>query len=363
MAVPRQVRPRSLLLTPRGPLAAGGSAETFQSLLARVVHEGHRHLLVDLSAVDRLDEAGARAIARGATEARRVGARFTIAAPSPAVRAAIASFAPGASLEIAETREAARRAPASVRAVVLASSVLVLAASLVALGVWWPGLHDPLPDPPSSAQVFWFAATRILELVAAALIGFAVTAVHHRVGESRAFHASIEQAQVLLCVSGAMMMIIIGDSLARAFGMVGAAGIIRFRTPVEDPRDVTILFLLMGLGMASGIGALPVAGLGMLFLCTVIVVLDRLQATDPAGAMLVTVTADGPQIPAAHVAAAFARHGASADLVEASPGPSAMARYVVTLPRSVSAAEVDGTLLDDGHGIADVTWQPVVRET
>ena len=59
-----------------------------------------------------------------------------------------------------------------------------------------------------------------------------------------------------------MMMIIIGNSLARAFGIAGAAGIVRFRTPVDDPKDVTILFLLMGLGMATGLGAFAVAGLG-----------------------------------------------------------------------------------------------------
>ena len=72
---------------------------------------------------------------------------------------------------------------------------------------------------------------------------------------------------MLLCVSGAMMMIIIGNSLARAFGIAGAASIIRFRTPVDDPKDVTILFLLMGLGMSSGLGAFAVAGLGTAFLC------------------------------------------------------------------------------------------------
>ena len=70
----------------------------------------------------------------------------------------------------------------------------------------------------------------------------------------------MEQAQTLLCVSGAMMMIIIGNSLARAFGIAGAASIIRFRTPVDDPKDVTILFLLMGLGMSVGSAHSPSPG-------------------------------------------------------------------------------------------------------
>ena len=84
----------------------------------------------------------------------------------------------------------------------------------------------------------------------------------------------MEQAQTLLCVSGAMMMIIIGNSLARAFGIAGAASIIRFRTPVDDPKDVTILFLLMGLGMSTGLGAFAVAGLGTAFLCVALLALD-----------------------------------------------------------------------------------------
>ena len=77
---------------------------------------------------------------------------------------------------------------------------------------------------------------------------------------------------MLLCMSGALMMIIIGNSLARAFGIAGAASIIRFRTPVDDPKDVTILFLLMGLGMSAGLGAFAVAGLGTAFL-------DEIDAT------------------------------------------------------------------------------------
>jgi hypothetical protein len=96
------------------------------------------------------------------------------------------------------------------------------------------------------------------KMIAAALIGALVTAIHHPVGRDRP--KSLEQAQTLLCVSGAVMMIIIGNSLARAFGIAGAAGIVRFRTPVDDPKDVTILFLLMGLGMATGLGAFAVAG-------------------------------------------------------------------------------------------------------
>ena len=104
-----------------------------------------------------------------------------------------------------------------------------------------------------------------------------------------------------------MMMIIIGNSLARAFGIAGAASIIRFRTPVDDPKDVTILFLLMGLGMSSGLGAFAVAGLGTAFLCIALIALDRMSA-QKARVMSVEIQASGREFPTAHVEDVFARN-------------------------------------------------------
>ncbi len=101
----------------------------------------------------------------------------------------------------------------------------------------------------------------------AAIVGMLVTAVHRGYRSEREANPTLDQAQVLLCVAGALMMIIIGSDLARAFGIAGAASIIRFRTPIEDARDITVLFILMGLGMAAGLGGFALAGLGTLFLC------------------------------------------------------------------------------------------------
>lgn len=54
-------------------------------------------------------------------------------------------------------------------------------------------------------------------------------------------------------VIGAVMLII-GSNIARAFSLVGALSIIRFRNAVKDPRDVAYIFLAMGIGMACGTG-------------------------------------------------------------------------------------------------------------
>src|SRR5258706_12787390 len=130
----------------------------------------------------------------------------------------------------------------------------------------------------------------LLKLVLATLIGIMVTAVHKRYHRDKPLTRSLQQAQILLCVAGAMVMVIIGSSLARAFGVAGAAGIVRFRTPVEDPKDSTILFLLVGLGMACGVGLLEVAAMGTVFLCLVLVVLDRFGEVK-ARTMILSLTA------------------------------------------------------------------------
>lgn len=56
-----------------------------------------------------------------------------------------------------------------------------------------------------------------------------------------------------------VVMVIIGDSIARAFSLVGALSIIRFRTAIQDPRDIGFVFYALAVGMAVGAGNPSVA--------------------------------------------------------------------------------------------------------
>jgi len=115
----------------------------------------------------------------------------------------------------------------------------------------------------------------LIKLGAALIVGFVVTSVYRRYTISKKDPDAMTQAQILLCVSGALVMLIIGDSVARALGIAGGASIIRFRTPVKDPKDSIILFLMLALGMACGLGAYWAAGLGTAFLSGTIIWLNR----------------------------------------------------------------------------------------
>jgi uncharacterized membrane protein YhiD involved in acid resistance len=241
---------------------------------------------------------------------------------------------------------------------------LLLVATLVAVGTWsgapsaLPGPFPPTEPPARGLGISRHPFYELLKLAAAAAIGGLVTAVRRWQRRARLQTRSMEQAQVLLCVSGAMMMIIIGDSVARAFGIAGAAAIIRFRTPVEDPEDITVLFLLMGLGMSAGLGAFAVAGLGTAFLCVLLLVLDRVGAPK-SRAMVIEIEADGREFPSAHVQGVFARHGIVFEPREVSQGKTVAVRYLATLEANQSLEELSEHLLSDGKaGVKSVSWEP-----
>jgi len=194
-------------------------------------------------------------------------------------------------------------------------------------------------------------------LLAAACIGILVVAVQRWTRREHPLTRSMEQAHVLLCLAGALTMLIVGDSLPRAFGIAGAAAIVRFRTPVEDPRDITVLFLLMALGMSAGLGLASVAAVGTLFVCACLLLLPHSQS-EPPRSMKVALVAEGRQFPTTHVSKVFAAHQIAVEPLEFSHGAHAAVRYRAFLDRETSLDEVSAQLLDGGTvGITSVSWE------
>ncbi len=103
----------------------------------------------------------------------------------------------------------------------------------------------------------------------------------------------IVQAQTIIAVAGALVVVVIGDSLARAFGLVGLGTFIRFRSGIKDPRDVALMFVMIGVGMACGLGLVPTAAVGTLFVSITLALFDRF-APAHARRMRVSVTGADP---------------------------------------------------------------------
>jgi len=355
-----------LLLSPQEALVAGGPAEELERRIQESFRAGIEHVVIDLSDVPSADSAGVRALVRGHTSALRLQRRFTLVSPNPMVRELFLMSHLGGVLEVVDSLVEANTRTTPWDKVATGIGVLAVGLGLVAVGLYMPGfsadegIGSPgFPGAPAQGLGGGGGLNPLFELgklVASAVIGMLVTTVHRQYRSERQANPALDQAQVLLCISGAMVMIIIGNSVARAFGIAGAASIIRFRTPVEDARDITILFLLMGLGMAAGLGSLAVAGLGTVFLCAMIPLLNVFSSARPR-TMMVEIEASTRDFPTSRVYQVFAVNGIVFEPREVSQGGKATVRYFVTLKATDSLEELSTQFIGDGkQGIQNVSW-------
>lgn len=91
-----------------------------------------------------------------------------------------------------------------------------------------------------------------VRLVAALVLGWVVAWIYARTTRGEESATSLPTTLVLLCVMIAMVTQVIGDNVARAFSLVGALSIVRFRTVVRDTRDTAFVIFAVVVGMATG---------------------------------------------------------------------------------------------------------------
>jgi anti-anti-sigma factor len=365
---PQRNDARELLLSPQESLVAGGPAEQLEQLIQSSFKAGVQRMVVDLRAVPMLDSVGVRALVRGHTSAERLGRQFCLVAPNQRVLDVLRLSHLDQVFTITDSVSTAqaRRVPWS--RIFTGVGVAAAGLGLVAAGYLVPGDGAIPPGTTipgefsANAPATWHSPMfELAKLGAAAAVGMLVTIVQRFYRSDRSPNPTLEQAQVLLCVAGALMMIIIGTSVARAFGIAGAASIIRFRTPVEDARDITVLFILMGLGMAAGLGGFAVAGMGTLFLCAMFPILSAFASEKPRQ-MLVEITASGREFPMSHVQKVFAVNHVVFEPREVEQGDEATVRYLTTLGAHDSLEDLSHQLMDGGKaGIKNVSWSPPKR--
>lgn len=93
-----------------------------------------------------------------------------------------------------------------------------------------------------------------INILIAFLCGIIHVTVYRIAYRGAGYSLSLLNALVMLAVITALTIMVIGDSLARAFGLVGAMSIIRFRTAIKDVMDVVHIFLALAIGMTAGVG-------------------------------------------------------------------------------------------------------------
>ena len=115
----------------------------------------------------------------------------------------------------------------------------------------------------------------LTSLALSLLLGAAMAAVYRWTHSGASYSRSFVQTLVLSSVVSSIMIIAIGNNMARGLGILGALAIIRFRTPIRDPRDIIFLFASLAVGISAGSGNTSVALIGTLFFCFAALALSR----------------------------------------------------------------------------------------
>jgi len=135
--------------------------------------------------------------------------------------------------------------------------------------------EDAPVDTSWDAQVESFQHA-LVRLPIAALLS-AILAFRPRRRGTPKRQGPVIQTQIVLALVGAMVMLVVGASLARAFGIVGAAGLIRYRAKIDDPKDAGVMLSTLAIGLASGVGLYLFAIFATVFVLGVLLVIESID--------------------------------------------------------------------------------------
>jgi uncharacterized membrane protein YhiD involved in acid resistance len=88
---------------------------------------------------------------------------------------------------------------------------------------------------------------------------------------------AVVQTQIVLALVGAVVMLVVGASLARAFGIVGAANLVRYRSKIEDPKDAAVMLCALSVGLASGVGLYALTIFSTVFMVAALWVIESFE--------------------------------------------------------------------------------------
>jgi uncharacterized membrane protein YhiD involved in acid resistance len=171
----------------------------------------------------------------------------------------------------------------------------------------------------------------------------------------------VSQTQILLAIVAAALMIIVGDNAARAFGIFAAVSLVRFRTNIRDPKEITVLLISLALGLASGFGRWDLAIVLALFSLIVLWILEWREPEQVFRSMELKVMTKNVVSTQKALREVFKNHGFDKELravdreaTEESPGSIV---YSVEGSPTISTDEISADILAiDGQNVVGIEW-------
>jgi uncharacterized membrane protein YhiD involved in acid resistance len=211
---------------------------------------------------------------------------------------------------------------------------------------------NPLASPEvSNEQLLTEAYAVIVRLPLAAALGTALALRPRRRG-TPVRQPAVVQTQIVLAIVGALIMLVVGASLARAFGIVGAANLIRYRSKIDDPKDAVVMLSALAVGLASGVGLFVLALFSTMFLVVALWVIEGFEPQTRVFELSVKLgerTADlRPKIEAT-----LRRFKSEYELRQSA---AEEVSYLVTAPYEMHTDRVSNALTALANGKGEVKW-------
>jgi uncharacterized membrane protein YhiD involved in acid resistance len=172
----------------------------------------------------------------------------------------------------------------------------------------------------------------------------------------------VAQTQILMAVVAGGMMMVVGDSAARAFGIFAAASLVRFRTNIRDPKETTVLLVCLGVGLAAGVGRWDMAVILTLFVLISLTVLEYFEQFQVFRSMEISVHTRSVDRTDEILKNLFHRHKFDYELRqldrEDEDEPMGKVVYLVNLDPVVSTSKLSEEILSaDRDNIDSVEWE------
>jgi len=190
-----------------------------------------------------------------------------------------------------------------------------------------------------------------LRLPLAALLG-TVLALRPRRRGTPERQPAVVQTQIVLAIVGSLIMLIVGASLARAFGIVGAANLIRYRSKIDDPKDAVVMLCALSAGLASGVGLYGLAVVGTLFIVFCLWIIEGFELQTRVFELTVKM-GDKTQELRPKIEEVLRRYKARYELRTAAEDAVS---YLVTAPRALRTDRVSNTMMElvpEGKGAVE----------
>lgn len=201
-----------------------------------------------------------------------------------------------------------------------------------------------------------------VRLLLAALLGAALAYRPRRRLRALKRNPFVGQTQILLAVVAAALMIIVGDNAARAFGIFAAVSVVRFRTNIRDPKEVTVLLISLAVGLGAGVGRWELALILTFFSLVVLWLLEHKEAEQVSRAMELAVTTRDVGATQVVLRKILESHNFDAEIRvinrETSDDPLGSLTYQVDVSPNVTTDDISTEILGlDAANVAGIEWK------